>query len=416
MPAWGCSAGQNSRGAASGSRATSDAASSARTNDARWGCNPGSSTARLSGPVAVFFQNSMDPHGYPAPSTNGCITVTLVAGDGRTSRVVSQTSRPWWFTCPVLSGQPPAPLSGLTPGPPTSVSADRAYWWDGSKLRWLDRDGSTNAVDLQISDQAVMEFSVSPDDQRVAVTEIVFARSPLHRTTWIENLGTHAHRSVLFDGDINAEVNSPTGWPWGWHAGYPILYDYPLCAVTGGDQFFALNHPRVVDPATGSRLVNFPQCYGGSITGAGAFCTSSFTARTLDWYGWDGRLIRQWSLPYETLACNSDISPSQIVVVANCQPNIYTQSPGETVRQRVFVFGAQQPIPVALSDSGFHWLDDDLVLVMGSRKTGFVGDPNCATCPIYTNTVAIWTLSEGKRVVGPIDVAGDEIGRFAATS
>jgi hypothetical protein len=255
-----------------------------------------------------------------------------------------------------------------------------------------------------------MEFSVSPDDARIVITEIDFKKSPLHRTTWIEDVGTHTHKSVLFDADLTAENKTSTGWPWGWHGLNPILYDYPLCVVVGGDQFFALNHPRVVDPATGNRLVSFPDCYGGTITVGGVFCTISpsasdnpFTARALDWIDWTGKQVTQWPLPYQTVACNSDLNPSQTTVLASCQANIYTQPAGTDTHQHEFVFGPGPQLPAGIANDPVRWLDNDLVLVPGSRATGAV----------YTTTVAIWSLSRQQQVAGPVDVPREEIGRLA---
>jgi len=301
------------------------------------------------------------------------------------------------------------------------VSSNRAYWWDGTRLRWIDRGGSIGSADLSVPDQVAVEFAVSPDDTRIVITEIDFRKSPLHRTTWVEDLGSHAHKSVLFDAVLSGGNITSAGWPWGWHAGNPVLYDYPLCITGGGDQFFALNHPRVVDPATGNQLVTFPDCYGGTITDGGVFCTTSpsasdnpFTARALDWIDWSGKQIRRWPLPYQTVACQSDLKPAHTTILANCQPNIYAQPAGADTHQREIVFGTGPQLPAGIANYPVRWLDNDLVLVPGQRATGAVSsDSYCPGCPLYANTIAVWSLNSQKQVANPVDVPGNEIGRFA---
>jgi hypothetical protein len=322
---------------------------------------------------------------------------------GLKSTVVSASQPKWEFSCP--AGFPRGSV-GLTPGPATSVTANSIYWWDGANLRWIDRGGTQFNSALTVPSQVGIEFAVSPDDTRIAITEIDFRKSPLHRTTWVEDLGTHAHRSVLFNADLTSATNQSPGWPWGWHGGNPVLYDFPLCVIRGGDQYFALNHPRLVDTG-GNRLVSFPECYGGTVTEAGVLCTRSFTARALDWLDWSAKQVAEWPLPFSTVSCDSDLNPAQTRVLASCQPNIYTGNPpGTGTGPKTFLFGSGPKLPGAIASPGqnVHWLDNDLVLAGNVRYVA----------PGYVTTVVIWSLSLQKQVAAPVDVPGIEIGRLAA--
>ncbi len=166
--------------------------------------------------------------------------------------------------------------------------------------------------------------------------------------------------------------------------------------LLGGDQFIALSYPRVVDPGTGNRLVTFPKCYGGSITAGGAFCTASFTARSLDWYDWTGKQIQSYALPFETVSCDADLNPSGTRVLAFCQNNIYTD-PAADNSPREFLFGAGPALPTKIALTAFlRWLDDDLVL-----ESRTLSDPRG-----YRTSVTIWSLARQSMVAGPVTIPG----------
>src|SRR5437899_709113 len=285
-PACGSLAGRATQASAtaSGTRLVSPSsspASSARlSSPSAIACVPSADTRALSGPVAAYY--------WTSPSST-CVRVTLIDRAGQVSTVTTTTVSQYFarFICQDGNQSQPSPESGLTPGPAYSVSGTRIYWWDGRRIDWLGRDGSQGSEALDAGAQEGLEFSSSPDDLRLVITKVDFSKWPLHRVTWVEDVGTHANRVVLFDADLSTDLTKlngegSSGWPWGWHAGRPVLYDHPLCVLLGGDQFIALSYPRVVDPGTGGRLVTFPKCYGGSITAGGAFCTASFTAHSLD--------------------------------------------------------------------------------------------------------------------------------------
>lgn len=301
------------------------------------------------------------------------------------------------------------PNSGETPGPAYSVTNDRIYWSDGHLIWWLDRRGSQGSVVLDVGDQVGMEFAVSPDDTLIVVTTVDFAKWPLHRTTWVENFPTHTNRSVIFDADLPTDAttlgqDAPTGWPWGWQVGRPVLYDFPICALIGGDAFVAASHPRIVDPSSGSRLVSFPACVGGNITTGGVFCSTApsasdnpFTARALSLFGWAGTQSASWALPYDTVACDADLNPSANRVLAYCLPNIYTGSIPQGTRTEQFLFGPGSSLPQGMEQPVFlRWLDDDLVL-----ESRTLNDPAG-----YRSAIYIWSLSRQEVVAGPVNIPG----------
>ena len=281
------------------------------------------------------------------------------------------------------------------------MSADRIYWWDGSLIHWLSRDASQGNESLSVGDRMGLQFAASPDDRRMIITTIDFARWPLHRTTWIEDVATRANRAVIFDADLSTDTNAlgdgtSAGWPWGWQNGRPVVYDFPLCLTLGGDQFIALSYPRVVDPATGTRLVNFPKCYGGAITWAGVFCTASFTAHALDWYDWTGKPAKSFTLPQDTIACDSDASPSASRILAFCDYNIYTRTTSGPISEQ-FLFGSGAPLPQTIAQPAYlRWLDDDLVLESRTLTDSVQ----------FRSEIYVWSVSRQVAVAGPITIPG----------
>ena len=317
---------------------------------------------------------------------------------GHVSTVTTSSVSQYWARFVCRDG---TQATGMVPGPAYSVSQDRIYWWDGRAIHWLSRDGSRGSESENPGSQVGLEFAASPDDSRMVITAIDFSRWPLHRATWVEDVGTHRNRVTLFDGNLPTDWNAldgegSAGWPWGWHDGRPVLYDRALCATLGGDQFFALSYPRVVDPATGSRLLNFPKCYGGSITATGVLCTESFTARSLDWYDWTGKHVQSFSLPFDTVACNGDSNPSGNRVLAYCQNNIYTDTAANDSSKQ-FLFGAGPGLPSGIAKySRVQWLTDDLVLEGAFLNN--TADPR--------TSVTVWSLSKQSRILGPIVIPG----------
>ena len=382
-------------GSASGSRTTSPvsspASSSRLTSPSTVACVPSTDTRSLSGPVAAYFWSG----------SAGCITVTLIDGSGQVSTVTTVGLHATQFVCQDSSRSQPSPHSGLTPGPAYSVTKDRIYWWDGHLIQWLSRDGSQGTESLDVGDQVALEFATSSDDSRIVFTTIDFGKWPLHRTTWLEEAVTRANKTVIFEADLSTDATvlaagTSAGWPWGWLGSRPILYDFPLCLTLGGDQFIALSFPRVVDPATGNRLVSLPKCYGGALTSAGAFCTASFTAHALDWYDWSGKQVSSWTLPDDTIACDGDASPSLARALALCEYNIYTRKTSGPITQQ-FLFGSGPALPSGIAQPMYlRWLDDDLIL-----ESRTVSDPAG-----YRSEIYVWSLSRQALAAGPVTVAG----------
>ncbi len=258
------------------------------------------------------------------------------------------------------------------------TSADRAYWWDGVSIRWLDASDRTGvAAELLTGPDQRVGFAVSSDDRRIVITEITYSAWPLHRTTWVEDLGTHANRTALFDGSVTGQV-LPTGWPIGWHQGFPVLFDSVVCTQGGGPGLADKYDFRLVDPKSGSRVVDFGVCRGGDVAVGGVLCPAGDgSLQSLDWAGVSRATFSQ---PNPGGYCAMSLSQNAAMVLAEC----LTNGPG----QDQFLPGSGRSLPSAIAHATeLVWMDDDHLLVSDLSAPG---------------QFSIWSVSEQRLVSGPM--------------
>jgi hypothetical protein len=136
-------------------------------------------------------------------------------------------------------------------------------------------------------------FTVSPDDQRIAVVENDYTASGASTKLYVEDLnggGNHL--------DIFSETGAYTLWPMGWHASSLVVAKVAACTQGGGFGCCGPLELHVVDPATAIRTATIggPTCLiGGPSTPFGAVCESATTGvRVLNW---SATLVRTVATP-----------------------------------------------------------------------------------------------------------------------
>jgi hypothetical protein len=73
-------------------------------------------------------------------------------------------------------------------------------------------------------------FSVSPDDQRIAVlVEDLSPATTIKLSLYVEDLSGHTNHSVIFTNTVPKFKNATTLWPMGWHNGLLVLAVFPPC-------------------------------------------------------------------------------------------------------------------------------------------------------------------------------------------
>lgn len=203
-------------------------------------------------------------------------TISIVGADGRVVASAKGTSV-----------QPASCLSAgfAQPNPALSTSNSRVYYMDGGTFRWLAADGGTGSLSLTASANAY-EFSVSPDDARIAVV--------------LTNYTTTMSQAV-YVGPLNGpltkiyETTDPAGAssgivPVGWHGGNIVFAYYPQTCTQGGGP--GAGYPReyhIASPLDAHRIamVGGRCAFVGAPSPAGVACgdQASTSATVFDWSG-----------------------------------------------------------------------------------------------------------------------------------
>jgi hypothetical protein len=144
--------------------------------------------------------------------------------------------------------QPSLPNAGVCCDaflPTLSTSNTRVYFPDGpTAVRYLGRDGSTGLATTLPTPTAKTRavFSVSPDDQRIAIAVFDWSNpGPMISTVTVQDL----------QGGHSVEVERSTtlyGWPVGWHGANLVLARMP--AFGGAPNPNAANAYQLINPST----------------------------------------------------------------------------------------------------------------------------------------------------------------------
>jgi hypothetical protein len=182
--------------------------------------SPAASGGATAGPSA-------SPSGTPAISTYGLLlsagTLEMITPAG-TVAAHAAVAAPSVHTC----GQG----TGAVLQPPVSASDDKVYYRDGNtKIKSLTPDGQTaDVTTVPGSATKVSFFSVSPDDQRIAVlVEDLSPATTIKLSLYVEDLIGHTNQSVIFTSTVPKFKNATTLWPMGWHNSLLVLAVWAPC-------------------------------------------------------------------------------------------------------------------------------------------------------------------------------------------
>jgi hypothetical protein len=206
-------------------------------------------------------------------------SVTLVDNTGKV--VASATpSNPAPVTCD-------GSVAAVLPQP-VSTSNTRVYFLDhAGNVNFLSPNGVTGFATHVVTVGSIRSmFSVSPDDQRIAVVETAYSASGATTVLYAEDLNGGTNHVKLF-----TETGAYTLWPIGWHGtSNLVVAKVPACTQGGGPGCCGPQELHVVDPTTAGRRFTLggSTCIPvGAATAAGALCeTSTFSqVRVLSWTG-----------------------------------------------------------------------------------------------------------------------------------
>jgi hypothetical protein len=149
-------------------------------------------------------------------------------------------------------------------------------------------------------------FSVSPDDQRIAVmVEDLSSASSIGLRLYVEDLHGGGHRADIYT-TTQAKNGGTTLWPAGWHQGQLVLAVMTACS--SDPSTLSPLEWHVADASTGNRTATITdKCvpgYPGALSrwpsAAGVVC---LTNDAICSYNWTGQQTACWNS--FTVACNS---------------------------------------------------------------------------------------------------------------
>jgi len=245
-------------------------------------CGPGAPTTRANSPTTRSTPN-LGPAGSLSPSAPSLSAFAVLQKDflvsGGTTSTISIV-KPDGSTVATASARKrsvPVQIGNL------STSASRVYYLDGdTDVHYLRADGTSGAVTtIKLGPHQVAAFAVSPDDHRIAVSILDFARYPVGTRLYVENL----------DGTDHLELFSSTTvmeWPAGWHQGKLVMALGVNVPPQNAFEGFARGRGyHVVDAASGNRL--FSVCDGGDSyepeVPAGTICIHYPNVTLVTWDG-----------------------------------------------------------------------------------------------------------------------------------
>lgn len=175
--------------------------------------------------------------------------------------------------------------------PPISATTDAVYFRDGdTKIRMVVPPASAaDVTTVPGGPTTISFFSVSPDDQRIAVlVEDFSAASSIGQRLYVEDLHGGGHHSDIYTTTMPKA--GTTLWPMGWHQGALVLAVMPACTFEPAGQTPFEWHVASASNATRVATIKATNCtlsYWPSAAGVG--CMDSNGVTTL--YDWTGKVL-----------------------------------------------------------------------------------------------------------------------------
>jgi len=206
--------------------------------------------------------------------------------------------------------------------PPVSASDDAVYFRDGdTKIRVVvPPDGATDVTTVPGGANVISFFSVSPDDQKIAVlVEDVSSGTAISLHLYVEDLRGGGHHAEIYNNLVPKDARGTTLWPMGWHQGRLVLAVWPACAF---EPIPSPNSWHVMDASTGNQLASIgdASCIPSAWPSpAGVACFDSSPPGHVRVYDWTGKLGA--TLQTDTVATEMSLSGGHLAVGNGGQGN-----------------------------------------------------------------------------------------------
>lgn len=180
---------------------------------------------------------------------------------------------------------------GAMQPPPVSASNTQVYFRDGdtqiSRMSLTSR--SVFVTTVPGGPTTVSFFSVSPDDQRIAVVvEDLSASTTISLRLYIEDLVGHGHHADIYTTTQPKGKTGTTLWPMGWHQGALVLAVVVACTFEPAGLTPSEWHVSNASTAVRMATITTNNCtlsYWPSAAGVGCINYSSGATTLYDWSG-----------------------------------------------------------------------------------------------------------------------------------
>lgn len=333
--------------------------------------SPGASpfTSQSASPIAPSESPSPVPTVLPTPLPPGEAygllltggTLELIKPDATIAATTSVTPG---SVEPCPTGQGVALLQ-----PPVSASNALVYFRDGdTTIRSLSAGGRTaDVTTVPGGPNTASFFSVSPDDQRIAViVEDLAPGATVRLRLYVEDLIGHGHH-VDLPTAASFQQSPVTWWPVGWHKGALVLAQLPLCTFQQFVEMFP-SEWDVIDVGTGAPITTIRPAgcnlsYAPSPAGVG--CTEpADQSGSTTLYDWTGKTFGSAAPGAPTDALQSGLSPNGRRIffpsgsITNPDPRyLWTE---------VHQVGGATYYVIAHQHRACAWIDDDHLLAPDS--------------------------------------------------
>lgn len=247
---------------------------------------------------------------------------------------------------------------GAVQPPPVSASSTQVYFRDGdTKIRMVvPPAGAADVTTVPGGPTTISFFSVSPDDQRIAVlVEDLSAATTIGLRLYVEDLRGGGNHSDIFTTTTPKGKTGTTLWPMGWHQGALVLAVVTACTFEPAG--LSPSEWHVSSATTAVRIATIAG--SGCILSywpspVGVACVSQ-TRGSAAYYDWTGKNVA--ASPVQASDYQSSLSPSGRSVMFSTGVGIGAPSPA----MRLVNLGPG-PYATLQGHTGCLWIDEDHVL------------------------------------------------------
>lgn len=243
--------------------------------------------------------------------------------------------------------------------PPVSATNDQVYFRDGdTKIRMLvPPAGAVDVTTVPGGSSQVSFFSVSPDDQRIAVlVEDLSGATTIGLRLYVEDLIGGGHHADIYTTTTPKGKTGTTLWPMGWHQGALVLAVVPACTFEAVG--LQPSEWHVSNAVTGARLATIlgTNCVLSTWpSAAGVGCMNAQGATTL--YDWAGKVVSVTGPGIQGAGSTTALSPAGRSIFFSTGISL-----GQSIPTTRIVQLGPGPYATLQGHAACGWIDEDHLL------------------------------------------------------